>query len=236
MGGLAMKGRLTSVSYAIAGLLVWLMADQACAQVNYPEQPVRILVGFPPGVAPDISGRLLAEKFTAAWGKPVVVENVSGAGGNIATERAAKAAPDGYTLLMGGNSSLVFSPSLYDRLAYDPIKDFAPISQIFVAANVLVVHNDVPAKTLPELIALARAEPGKLTYAHAVIGTSQHLGAELLKFVEKVDIQPVAYRGTTALLPDLLSGRVTMSFANVANVASLVREGKLRGFAVSSLK
>ena len=120
---------------------VWLAAGDACAQGTYPEQPVRILVGFTPGVAPDIAGRLLAEKFTAAWGKPVVVENVTGAGGNIATERAAKAAPDGYTLLMGGNSSLVFSPSLYDRLAYDPIKDFAPISQIFVAANVLVVNT-----------------------------------------------------------------------------------------------
>jgi len=231
-----MKGRLTSIFYSIAGLLVWLMADQACAQVNYPEQPVRILVGFPPGVAPDISGRLLAEKFTAAWGKPVVVENVSGAGGNIATERAAKAAPDGYTLLMGGNSSLVFSPSLYDRLAYDPIKDFAPISQIFVAANVLVVHNDVPAKTLPELIALARAEPDKLTYAHAGAGTSQHLAAELLQVMANIRLQPVAYRGTTALLPDLMAGRVTMSFANISNVAPLVKDGKLRAFAVTSLK
>jgi len=202
----------------------------------YPAQPVRILVGFAPGVAPDITGRLLADKLSAAWGKPVVVENVTGAGGNIATERVARAAPDGYTLLMGGNSSLIFSPSMSDKLPYDPIKDFAPITRVFVAANVLVVHNDVPAKTLPELIALARAQPGKLTYAHAGTGTSQHLGVELLKFLEKIDIQPVAYRGTTALLPDLLAGRVTMSFANIANVAPLVKEGTLRGFAVSSRK
>src|SRR5262245_12655694 len=138
----------------------------------YPTQPVRILVGFVPGVAPDITSRLFAEKFSAAWGRPVVVENISGAAGNIATERAAKAAPDGHTLLMGGNASLIFSPSLYDKLAYDPIKDFAPITQIFIAANVLVVPPDVPAKTLPELIALARAQPGKLTYAHAGAGTS----------------------------------------------------------------
>jgi tripartite-type tricarboxylate transporter receptor subunit TctC len=197
---------------------------------------VRILVGFAPGVVPDITGRSLADKFSAEWGKAVVVENVSGAGGNIATERVARAAPDGYTLLMGGNSSLIFSPSMYEKLSYDPIKDFAPITQVFVAANVLVVHNDVPAKTLPELIVLARAQPGKLTYAHAGTGTSQHLGAELLKFLEKIDIQLVAYRGTTALLPDLLAGRVTMSFANVANVLPLVKEGKLRGFAVSSRK
>ena len=219
-----------------AGAAALPFAPHVARAQAYPTQPVRILVGFSPGVAPDITGRLLADQFSAAWGKPVVVENVNGAGGNVATERVARAAPDGYTLIMGGNSSLVFSPSIYDKLPYDPIKDFAPITQVFVAANVLVVHNDVPAKTLPELIALARAQPGQLTYAHAGIGTSQHLGAELLKFLEKIDIQPVAYRGTTALLPDLLSGRVTMSFANVANVASLVREGKLRGFAVSSLK
>jgi len=220
----------------MAALSLCLTAADAAAQTTYPEQTIRILVGFPPGVAPDITGRILAERFTQAWGKSAVVDNVPGAGGNIATERVAKAPPDGYTLLMGGNASLIFSPSMYDKLAYDPIKDFAPISQIFIAANVLVVHNDVPAKTLPELIALARAEPGKLTYAHAGAGTSQHLAAELLKSLTGIDIQPVAYRGTTALLPDLLAGRVTMSFANIVNVVPLIREGKLRAFAVTSLK
>ena len=219
-----------------AALLLGLTAGNAAAQGSYPDQTIRILVGFTPGVAPDITARLLAEKFTETWGKSVVVENVTGAGGNIATERGAKAAPDGYTLLMGGNASLIFSPSLYEELAYDPIKDFAPISQVFIAANVLVVPPDVSAKTLPELIALARAQPGKLTYAHAGAGTSQHLAAELLKSFTQIDIQPVAYRGTTALLPDLLAGRVTMSFANIVNAAPLIREGKLRAFAVTSLK
>src|SRR5215467_15801976 len=194
-----------------AGAAALPFAPHVARAQDYPIQPVRILVGFVPGVAPDITARMLADKFSAAWGKPVVVENVSGAGGNIATERVARAAPDGHTLLMGGNSSLIFSPSMYDKLAYDPIKDFAPITQVFVAANMLVVHNDVPARTLPELIALARAQPGKLTYAHAGAGTSQHLAAELLKSLTGIDIQPVAYRGTTALLPDLLAGRVTMS-------------------------
>jgi tripartite-type tricarboxylate transporter receptor subunit TctC len=214
--------------------LAVLAAGDALAQTNYPEQPVKILVGFPPGVAPDITARLLADKFTEAWGKAVVVENVSGAGSNIATDRVAKAAPDGYTLLMGGNSALIMSASLYDKLPYDPVKDFAPITQVFIAANLLVVHPDVPAKTLPELVALARAQPGKLTYGHAGVGTSQHLGGELLKYMARVDIQPVAYRGTTAVLPDLLAGRLTMSFANIANALPLVREGKLRVFAVSS--
>jgi hypothetical protein len=205
--------------------IVAALAD-ARAQTNYPEQPIRILVGFTPGVAPDVTARLLADKFTESWGKAVVVENVTGAGSNIATDRVAKSPPDGYTLLMGGNSALVISPSLYDKLPYDPLKDFAPITQVFVAANLLVVPPAVPARTLPELVALARAQPGKLTYGHAGVGTSQHLGGELLKYMAHVDIQPVAYRGTTAVLPDLLAGRLTMSFANIANALPLVREGQ----------
>jgi tripartite-type tricarboxylate transporter receptor subunit TctC len=211
-------------------------AGASFAQANYPEQTVRILVGFSPGVAPDITGRLLAERLTNAWGKPVVVENVTGAGGNIATDRVAKSAPNGYTLGMIGNASLVFSPSLYDKLSFDPVKDFAPITQVFVAANVLVVPSDVPARSLPELVALLRAQPGRLTYAHAGAGTSQHLAAELFKFMAGVDVRPIAYRGTTAMLPDLLAGRVTLSFANVSNVMPPVREGKLRAFAVTSVK
>jgi len=225
---------MKSVLSACIVVVALAAAGDAHAQTNYPEQPVRILVGFPPGVAPDVTARLLADKFTEAWGKAVVVENITGAGSNIATDRAAKAAPDGYTLLMGGNSALVMSPSLYDKLPYDPIKDFAPISQVFIAANLLVVYPGVPAKTLPELVALARAQPGKLTYGHAGVGTSQHLGGELLKYMAHVDIQPVAYRGTTAVLPDLLAGRLTMSFANISNALPLVREGRLRAFAVTS--
>jgi tripartite-type tricarboxylate transporter receptor subunit TctC len=211
-----------------------LLATGPAVGQGYPEQGIRIVVGFPPGVAPDITARLLADKFGEAWGKPVVVENVTGAGSNIATDRVAKAAPDGYTLLMGGNAALVISPSLYDKLPYDPVRDFAPISQVFIAANLLVIHPAVPAKTLPELVALARAQPGKLTYGHAGIGTSQHLAAELFKYMAHIDIQPVAYRGTTAVLPDLIAGRLTMSFANILNALPLWREGKLTAFAVTS--
>ena len=218
----------------VVGLSIAAVAAHALAQSAYPEQPVRILVGFTAGVAPDVTGRLLAEKLGVAWGRPVVVENITGAGGNIAADRLAKSPPNGYTLGMIGNGSLVFSPSLYDKLSFDPVKDFSPIAQIFVAANVLVVPSGVPAKTLPELVALARAQPGVLTYAHAGAGTSQHLAAELFKSMAGVDIRPVAYRGTTALLPDLLAGRVSLSFANVVNVVPLVREGKLRAFAVTS--
>mgnify|MGYP001172698905 CR=1 FL=1 len=219
-----------------AALSILLAASTAFAQSNYPEQSVRILVGFTPGVAPDVAARLVADKLAEALAKPVVIENVTGAGGNIGATRVAKAAPDGYTLGMIGNGSLVFSPSMYDKLGFDPVKDFAPIAQIFVAANLLVVPSDSPAKTLPELVALARAQPGKLTYAHAGVGTSQHLGAELFKSMARLDIQPIAYRGTTVLLPDLLAGRVSMSFGNIVNVLPLVRDGKLRAFAVTSIK
>ena len=213
---------------------VLCVATHAFAQGSYPEQAVKILVGFSPGVAPDISARVLAEKLSASWGKPVVVENVTGAGGNIAADRVAKAAPNGYTLGMIGNGSLVFSPSMYDKLSYDPLKDFAPITRVFVAANVLVVPAEVPAKTLPELVALLRKQPG--TYAHAGVGTSQHLAAELFKSMSGVDIRPIAYRGTTALLPDLLAGRVTLAFANISNAMPPVRDGRLRAFAVTSVK
>jgi tripartite-type tricarboxylate transporter receptor subunit TctC len=220
----------------LAVLLSLLGAGHAPAQTGYPEQTVRILVGFPAGTAPDVAARIVADKFAQNWGKPVVVENITGASGNIAVDRAAKSPRDGYTLLMGGNSSLIMSVSLTDKLPFDPVKDFAPISQIFVAANLLVVHPDVPAKSIAELVALARAKPGELTYGHTGPGSSQHLAGELFKYMAKVSIQPVGYRGSTAVLPDLLAGRLTMSFSNVVNAAPLVREGRLRAFAVSSRK
>jgi tripartite-type tricarboxylate transporter receptor subunit TctC len=221
---------------SLAALLVLLMPPTASAQSAYPGRPVKILVGFTPGTAPDLAARILADRFSENWGTPFVVENVPGAGSNIATDRVAKAAADGYTLLMGGNSSLVINPSLYETLPFDPVRDFAPISQIFIAANVLAVPPEVPVKSVAELVALAKAKPGKLSYGHAGVGTSQHLGAELFKYMAHVDIVPVAYRGTTALMPDLLAGRLSLSFANIVNVVPLAREGKLRALAITSIK
>jgi tripartite-type tricarboxylate transporter receptor subunit TctC len=219
-----------------AALLVLFAAQPASAQSNYPNRPVKILVGFTPGTAPDLAGRILADRFAEVWGTPFVVENVPGAGSNVATERVAKAAADGYTLLMGGNSALVINPSLFETLPFDPLKDFAPISQIFIAANLLAVPTEVPVKTVAELVALAKANPGKLSYAHAGVGTSQHLAAELFKYRAHLDIAAVPYRGSTALMPDLLAGRVSMSFANIVNVLPLVHEGKLRALAITSIK
>jgi tripartite-type tricarboxylate transporter receptor subunit TctC len=221
---------------AVVAALLWLTAGDALAQANYPEQPIRIIVGFPAGVAPDVTSRLLGDKLTESWGKPIVVENVTGASGNIAVERVAKAAPDGYTLLMGGNASLVITPNLFAKLPYDPVKDFAYITQVFIVPNILVVRNDVPATTIQELIALAKARPGYLVAGHAGIGTSQHLGGELFKVMAGVEIQQVPYRGTPAVLPDLLAGRLNIFFGNITNLLPLVREGKLRAFGVTSRK
>ncbi|HMM91629.1 Bug family tripartite tricarboxylate transporter substrate binding protein [Bradyrhizobium sp.] len=226
--------RLAANLFAV--LFMLLAAQAGSAQSSYPNRPVKILVGFTPGTAPDLAARILADRFAEVWSTPFVVENVPGAGSNIATERVARSAPDGYTLLMGGNSSLVINPSLYEQLPFDPIKDFAPISQVFIAANVLAVPPEVPVKSVAELVALAKAQPGKLSYGHAGVGTSQHLGAELFKYMAHVDIASVPYRGTTALMPDLLANRITMSFANIVNVLPLAREGKLRALAITSIK
>ena len=219
-----------------AAVLVLLAAQTASAQSNYPNRPVKILVGFTPGTAPDVVARILADRYAEVWGTPFVVENMPGAGSNIATDRVAKAAADGYTLLMGGNGALVINPSLFETLPFDPVKDFAPISQIFIAANVLVLPPEQPVKSVAELVALAKAAPGKLSYAHAGVGTSQQLAAELFKYMAHVDIKGVPYRGTTAFMPDLLANRITMSFANISNAMPLVREGKLRALAITSIK
>lgn len=213
-----------------AALTALLTPNAGLAQLAYPEKSIRILVGFPPGGPPDIAARLLADRFAEAWGKPVLVENATGAGGNIAVDRAAKAAPDGYTLVMA-SSAITINPSLYEKMPYDPVRDLAPISLVIFTPSVLVVHNNVPAKNVKEFVALARAQPGKLTYGHAGVGTPSHLSAELFKSVAGVDIQAVPYRGIPSLLPDLLAGLITMTVPNMSVVLPLVREGKLRALA-----
>jgi tripartite-type tricarboxylate transporter receptor subunit TctC len=186
--------------------------------------------------ARGVAARILADRFSEVWGTGFVVENIPGAGSNIATERVAKAAADGYTMLMGGNPSLVINPSLYETLPFDPLRDFAPISRVFITANVLAVPPELPVTTVAELVALAKTQPGKLSYGHAGVGTSQHLGAELFKYRAHVDIASVPYRGSTAIMPDLLANRINLAFANIVNVLPLVREGKLRALAITSLK
>jgi len=218
--------------WSIAGATL-LATGLALAQPTYPERGIRIVVGFPAGGPPDIAARLLAERFAAAWGKPVVVENATGGGGNIAVERVVKAASDGYTLLMASNA-IAINPSLYKALPYNAMRDLVPISLAVEMPMILVVNNEVPAGTPKQLVELARAQPGKLVVGHAGVGTPAHLAGELFRSVTNVDVQPVSYRGIPALLPDLLAGRLSMAFPNISVVLQLIREGKLRALAVTS--
>jgi tripartite-type tricarboxylate transporter receptor subunit TctC len=164
----------------------------------------------------------------------VIVENVTGAAGNVATELVAKAAPDGYTLLAAASATIVTNPSLYVKLNFDPVKDFAPITQIVTTPNLLVVPNDLPVKSVAELVAYAKAQSGKLSFGSAGVGTSQHLAGELFRVMAGIDLQHVPYRGISATVPDLLAGRLTMVFGNISAMQPLVREGKARALAVTS--
>ena len=210
-------------------------AGDAAAQSGFPEKPVRIVVGFPAGSQADAATRLLSQELSETLGKPVLVENVPGAAGNIATERVVKAAADGYTLASAVNAQIIINPRLYD-LPFDPAKEFAPISQLYVSPNVLVVHNGVPAKSVKELLALARARPGDLTFATGGSGSSPHLAGALFKSMAGVDIRAIPYKGVVAAMPDLLGGRVMMMFSVMAVALPSVRGGKLRALAVTSLK
>jgi len=222
------------VGVMLAGA-VMVTTGNAAAQTKYPEKPIRVLAGFPAGSSPDIVARLLGQKFAEALRQPVVVENVTGAAGNIAAERVAKAAPDGYTLALAVNAQIIMNASLY-KLSFDPVKDFAPISQLYVSPNILVVHSAVQAKSVQDLLALARAQPGGLTFASGGGGSSPHMAGELLKSMAGADIRHIPYKGVVAAIPDLLGGRVTMMFGPMPVVLPLVREGKLRALAVTSLR
>ena len=224
-------------SYGIvAALAALLIAGEAVAQANYPDKLIRIVVGFAPGGPADIAARVVGDKLAQALGKPVVVDNVAGAGGNIATDRVAKAAPDGYTLLLATNGPFVINPSLYDKLPFDPIKDFIPISNLCFTPNILAVNNDIVAKNAQELAALARAQPGVHTFGSAGVGSTQHLAGELFKFMAGIDIKHVPYRGIALVMPDLLAARLSMVFGNITAVLQLAREGKVRALAVTSPK
>ena len=220
----------------VAALSLLLIAGAARAQNSYPDKQVRMLVGFAAGGPADIAARIVADGLSEAWGKPVVVENVTGAAGNVSADRVAKAAPDGYTLTMAASSTIASNVSLYDKLPFDPVKDLVPISQVCFTPNILALNTDVPAKSVQELVALARARPGELTFGSAGVGTSQHLAGELFKAMAGVDLQHVPYRGIAQVMPDLLGGRLTMAFGNISAVLPLMRENKVRAMAITSIK
>ena len=223
---------LMSVTF---GLLALLIVEGAAAQTNYPEKPIRLVVGFPAGGEADTVARLLGAKLAEGLGKPIVVDNAPGAAGAIGADRVAKATPDGYTLGLLSQGQIAINPSLY-TLAYDPVKDFAPVSQVMASMYILVVHNAVPAKSVKELVALAKAQPGGLAFASAGSGSGPHMAAELFKSMAGLDIRHIPYKGVPAAIPDLLGGRVTMTISPIGVVLPLAREGKLRALAVTSLK
>jgi tripartite-type tricarboxylate transporter receptor subunit TctC len=217
---------------AIAALLMLLANLPSLAQPGYPERGIRLLYGFPAGA--DLVARLLADKLTDAFGKPVIVENISGAAGNIAADRTAKATPDGYAVGLLTGANITINVSLYSKLPFDPVKDLMPVTLVFGYPNVLVVNNEVPATSVAELVALARAKPGTLSFGHSGLGTTQHLAGELLKTRAGIDIQDVPYRGPPQIVADLLSGRIEMSFLSTGGTFGIMKERKVRPLAVTS--
>ena len=202
----------------------------------YPAKPIRMMVGFAPGGGTDIVGRIVAQKLGEALGQQIIVDNRAGASGQLAAELVAKAAPDGYTIMMAHIAAISILPSLVTKLPYDPLKDFAPVSLAAIGPNLLVVHPSVPAKSVKELIALAKSRPGELQYASAGAGTVQHLAGELFKLQAKVNILHVPYKGSGQSIIDLIAGHVHMDFDSVPPVINHVRQGKLRALAVTSAK
>jgi tripartite-type tricarboxylate transporter receptor subunit TctC len=216
----------------IASIVAAAFATPAHAQ-DYPTRPITLIVPYAAGGGNDVMARIVADKMGAALGQPIVVENRGGAGGSIATRAVAHAPADGYTLGLGGTGTLAIDPSLYPNVGYDPRKDFAPIGLIATSALVVLVHPSVPAKTIPELIALAKQEPGKLTYASAGVGSGIHLGAELFASMAGVKLSHIPYKGSAPALTDLLGGHVAIYFSSLPPAIGLVQDGKVRALAVT---
>ena len=221
--------------WGIAIVVLLAAAGGALAQAPaYPSKPIRLVVPFPPGGATDILAREVAQKLTEAWGQSVVVDNRPGAGGNIGAELVARAAPDGYTLLMGTVGTHAINASLYAKLPYDHVKDFAPVILVAGVPNVLVVNPALPVNTVAELIAYAKANPGKLNFASSGNGTSIHLSGELFKVMAGVQMTHVPYKGSAPAVADLISGQVQLMFDNLPPSLPQIKAGKLRALAVTS--
>ncbi len=228
-----MRAGKVVLSQALAGAVLCLFCTVSGAA--YPVKPVRMIVPFAPGGGTDLVARALAQKLTDALGQPFVVDNRPGANANIGNEMAARAAPDGYTLIMG-SSSLTINPNLYRKLPYDPVRDFAPISLATNVPYILVVHPSLPAGSFQEFLAYARTRQGQLSYGSAGTGNSTHLSMELLKLVAKIDLVHVPYKGTGQALTDLLGGHVQVIWGTIPPCLPHVKTGRLKGLAVGGLK
>jgi tripartite-type tricarboxylate transporter receptor subunit TctC len=212
-------------------VLAALFFSAAALAQPYPSKPVRIIVNFPAGGVADVYARIIGAKVQEAWGQPVVIENRTGAGGNIGAEAVAKSPPDGYTLNMSAIGPHAVNVSLFSKLPYHPVKDFAAVTLVLEAEGLLVVHPSVPANSVAELITYARANPGKLTFASAGTGTASHLAGELFKTMAKVDMTHVPYKGNVPAITDLLAGQTSLLFATMPTVLPHAKTGKLRALA-----
>ena len=225
-----------SASIFAAALSAHNPSGVASAADAYPNKPVRVVVPFAPGGINDVLARILSQKLGAELGTTIVIDNRGGAGGTLGSGIVAHSAPDGYTLLFSSSSTIVVSPSMYSNLAYDPIKDFSPIAQIASVGSVLVLHPSIAATTVKELIAYAKANPGKLNYGSAGAGASQHLASELFKTMAGINMVHVPYKGGAPAITDLMGGQIQVYFSPLPESISVIKGGKVRALAVTTAK
>ncbi len=212
----------------------WLVSPVVAQTTDFPNKPVRIVVPFPPGGATDITARVVAEKLSTKWGQPVVIDNKAGAGGNVGSDLVAKSAPDGYSIVLGVTGSHSINISLYKKMPYHPLSDFEPLTQATIYPNAIVVNPQVPANNLPELIALLKKEPGKLSYGSDGNGTASHLGMEILKSKANVQLTHIPYRGSTPMITDLLGGTLMVGITGLPAVQQHLKAGKLKMIAITT--
>ncbi len=222
------RGLLNVVSCCLVGFVGTSFAQ------GYPNRPIEFVVAYPPGGANDIFARVMAPPLQESLGKPVIVKNVTGAGGTIGTAAVARAAPDGHSLLLGSSGSIVVAPSLIPNLPYNPLKDLAPVTMVGIVPNILAVHPSVPANTTRELIAYAKANPGKLAFGSSGIGGSGHLAGELFNMMAGIKMTHIPHRGSGPSVIALVSGQISLTFENMLTLLPHIKAGKLRGLAVTT--
>jgi tripartite-type tricarboxylate transporter receptor subunit TctC len=230
---MAMKSWYNVWRCALAAVL--LIGSAAYGQ-GYPKKPVRIIAPFAAGGGTDVIARMVAERFSTVFGAPFYVENIAGANGIVGTTAAAKSSPDGYTLVLGSTGPNAVNGALYPKLAYDPGRDFVPVSTVATIPNVLVVNSSVPAKTVAELVQLARSTSNGLSYGSTGIGSPAHLAAELFSSAENIKMVHIAYKGVAAALPDLLSGNIQLMFPDILSALPHIRSGRLRALGITTAK
>lgn len=221
-------------SLVIGAALLCALISQLAAAQSYPVKPIRIVVHFPPGGPTDLVARAVGQKFTEAWGQQVIVDNRPGAGGVLGVDIVVRAAPDGYTLLLGTGGSMSIAPALNIKAPYNVFKDLAPISRLVINPQVLVAHPSLPANSVRELIKLAKSRPGQINYASVGPGSPQHLGTEMLKSMTGIDMVHIPYKGTAPAITDILAGNVSLMFNSMPSVLPHIGARRLKGIAVSS--